>query len=313
LPPMQSPFLWLNGEYVAWDEATMHLTDASAAGMTTVFEGIRGYTNPHTGAFNIPLLPEHWDRFAQSLKVMGVENPYTAEDFTAATLGLLERNGVTVDSYIRPIGYLTGGGSFLTDGPSFIAIYTRPYASHLGSGKHQAVAVSSWTRIADNSMPPRLKATPNYHNSRLAMRQALRDGYDGAIMLNNQGTVAEGPGSCLFMLRGGVAYTTPVTAGILESITRAFMIRLLPDALGVPVVERAIDRTELYVCDEIFFCGTGAEVTPVSSVDRFTVGNGGIGPVTARVEQLYHDILRGLEPAYAHVLTTYQPAAVAAD
>lgn len=313
MAPTQSPYLWLNGEYLAWDDATMHLTDASNAGMTTVFEGIRGYTDPRTGAINIPLLPEHWARFANSLKVMGIDNPYTAEDFTAATLGLLERNGVTVDSYIRPIGYQTGGGSFLSSGDSFIAIYTRPHPTALLTGRHQAVCVSSWTRISDNAMPARLKATPNYHNSRLAMREAARDGYDGAIMLNSQGTVAEGPGACIFMIRDGVAYTPPVTASILESITRAFMIELLPRALGVPVVERAIDRTELYIADELFFCGTGAEVTPISSVDRFTVGEGGIGPITARVERLYHDILRGLEPAYAHRLTSYQPAAVAAD
>lgn len=230
-----------------------------------------------------------------------------------AALGLLERNGVTVDSYIRPIGYTTGGGSFLSQGPSHIAISTRPQPSHLLSGRHQAVRVSSWTRISDNAMPVRLKATPNYHNSRLAMREAQRDGYDGAIMLNARGTVAEGPGACLFMIRGGVASTPPVTASILESITRGFMLQLLPEALGVPVVERDIDRTELYIADELFFCGTGAEVTPISSVDRFTIGTGGIGPLTAKIERLYHDIVRGLAPAYSGVLTTYRPAAVAAE
>jgi branched-chain amino acid aminotransferase len=304
------PYLWLDGAYVAWGEATMHITEAAAAGMTTVFEGIRGYTNPETGAVNIPLLGPHWERFAHSLKVMGLDNPYTAEDFTDAVLGLLERNDVRVDSYIRPIGYMAGGAGFLHSGETHIAISTRPYGSHLLSGMHQAVCVSSWTRISDTAMPPRLKAQPNYHNSRLAMNEARRNGYDGAIMLNSRGTVAEGPGACVFVIRKGVAVTPPVTAGILESITRGFMIEMLPLALGIPVVEREIDRTELYVADEIFFCGTGAEVTPVSSVDRFTIGGGGIGPLTTRVERFYHDVIRGLLPDYAQYLTTFYPAAV---
>lgn len=317
MPPTQSPYLWLDGEFVAWDEASMHITDAAMAGMTTVFEGIRGYTNPQTGALNIPLLPEHWARFIHSIKVMRLENPFSPADLTAATLALLERNEATTDTYIRPIAYMTGGLGFLgrarggaSDAVSHIAIYTRPNPSQLLTGRHQSVRVSSWMRIPDNAMPARLKAQPNYHNSRLAMLEAGLDGYDGAIMLNSQGKVAEGPGACIVLIRNGIAYTPPVTASILESITRAFLIRLLPDALGVPVVERDIDRTELYVADEIFFCGTGAEVTPVSSVDHYPVGAGGIGPITARVEQLYHDVVRGLRPDYQRVLTTYQPAAV---
>src|SRR5581483_406695 len=151
-------------------------------------------------------------------------------------------------------------------------------------------------------MPPRIKAAPNYHNSRLALLQARADGYDNALLLSSDGKVTEGPGYCLFMVRGGRLITPPVTSGILESVTRDSLIQLAP-SLGLEVVEREIDRTELYVADELFFCGSAAEVTPILSVDRIAVGDGAAGPHTRAVREAYMAVVHGLVPERAGWLT----------
>jgi branched-chain amino acid aminotransferase len=147
-------------------------------------------------------------------------------------------------------------------------------------------------------MSPRVKCLSNYQNSRLAAVEAKQNGYDQPILLNVQGKVTEGGGACLFLVRDGVAITPSATSGILESVTRSTVLRLCEDALGIPIREREVDRTELYIADEVFFCGTGAEILPVSSVDGYTVGDGEIGPLTARIEGLFHDIVRGRHPVY---------------
>jgi branched-chain amino acid aminotransferase len=154
------------------------------------------------------------------------------------------------------------------------------------------VQVSSWTRISDASMPPRIKAAPNYHNSRLALLQARADGYDNALLLSNDGKVTEGPGYCIFLVRGGKLITPPVTSGILESVTRDSLMQMAP-GLGLEVVEREIDRTELYVADELFFCGSAAEVTPILSVDRITIGDGAAGPRTQAMREAYMAAVHG--------------------
>jgi branched-chain amino acid aminotransferase len=159
--------------------------------------------------------------------------------------------------------------------------------------------ISSWSRITDNVMPPRVKASSNYLNSRYASEEARRNGYDIALILNPNGKVAEAPGACLMLVRDGKIITPTVTSGILESITRATLIQLCRDVLNVEVIEREVDRTELYVAQEAFLCGTGAEITPIASVDRFTLGDGNIGAITARVENLYHDLVRGIDARYA--------------
>ena len=160
--------------------------------------------------------------------------------------------------------------------------------------------ISTWIRVGDNQLSPRVKCISNYQNSRLALIEAKRNGFDQPILLNQAGKVTEGPASCLFLVRDGVMITPSLTSGVLESITRTALIRLCREELGLTVQERDVDRTELYVADEIFFCGTGAEMLPVSSIDHFQVGDGGVGPLTSRLEHVFHDVVRGIHPGYSN-------------
>ena len=291
-------YIWWDGRLVPWDQATIHVTQAHWSAIGAVFEGIKAYKNPHTGELYVFRLKEHLRRLGQSMKMAGLKPRWSEAELGQAVLDLLRANNRQDDTYIQPVAYPAGSGrafSRADEVATSLYITLRPFESHLLTDYRINVCVSSWVRISDNAMPPRIKAVPNYWNSRLATREAQADGYDGAVILNAAGKVAEGPGACLFIIRDGVAFTPPVTASILESITRATLIILLREALGVPVVEREVDRTELYICDEAFFCGTAAEVTPIASVDRFPVGDGQVGPVTRRLQQLYHDVVRGID------------------
>ena len=293
--------IWMDGALTASAGAVVPVTDAAFIGMTTVFEGIRGYWNSEERRLYVFRVDAHLERFAESMKIMRMQPRHSPAELKQAILDLVDANRPAEDSYIRPIAWLEPGnhpesrpGHFVPQ-PTHIAINLRSNPSRLLSGSMQNVCVSSWTRIADNIMPARLKAQANYHNSRLATTEAHIDGYDGAILLNQQGKVAEGPGACLMLVRRGVVVTPPVTAGILESVTRDTLMQLLRTELGIPVVEREIDRTELYVASEAFYCGTGFEITPIASIDRYTLGTGSLGPVTARIERLYHDLVRGID------------------
>jgi branched-chain amino acid aminotransferase len=163
--------------------------------------------------------------------------------------------------------------------------------------------VSSWRRIEDDVLPPRVKAFSNYHNSRLAAIEATANGYDRTLLLNGRGKVTEGPGSCVALVRHGAVITPSLTSGVLESITRASLLRLLPEALDIPMLEREVDRTELYVADELFYMGTGWEVLPIYEVDRIRVGEGRMGPVTAAIDRAYHDVVYGIDRRYREWLT----------
>jgi branched-chain amino acid aminotransferase len=176
-------------------------------------------------------------------------------------------------------------------------------ASHLKSGMTQTARVSSWRRISEDVMPPRVKNLSNYRNSQLASIEARADGYDTGLLLNHQGKVSEGPGACVMLVNGDTLVTPDLGSGILESITRDALIVLAREVLGMKVIEREVDRTELYLAGEVFTCGTAAEITPIVSVDKFTVGNGGIGEVTHALEAAFDDVLRGRDARYAHWLT----------
>lgn len=296
-------FVWLNGDLVPWDEATIHVTSMGASGGVAVFEGIKAHTSPDGQQLYVFALAQHLRRLADSMKMMRMACPWSEAELFEATLALLRRNRTAEDVYIRPVAYFSGL-DYLTfadelDQAPEVLIWTRPFASRLGSGRVISCQVSSWTRITDNQMPPRIKCMSNYQNNRLAALEARVNGYDSAILLGPDGKVAEGPGACLFIIRDGVALTPPVTGGILESVTRGVVMRLLREALDVPVIERPIDRTELYVAREAFFCGTGAEIQPIGSIDRLPVGDGGVGPVTGRLERLYQDVLRGVDERFA--------------
>jgi branched-chain amino acid aminotransferase len=296
-------YLWWNGERRRWEDATVHVTDLGWSTVGAVFEGIRAYWDERAEELYVFRLREHLDRLVRSTKLVRLALNYSVEELTEAIVDLLRVNETREDTYIRPLVYTgnTGGKRFAqigTDGE--VLINTHPMPSHLMTGMTQTANVSSWTRISEGVMPPRVKNLSNYRNGQLAGIEARLDGYDIGFMLNPQGKVAEAPGACVALVRDGVLITPDTTSGILESITRDALLILAREALGLSVVERDVDRTELYLADEVFTCGTAAEITPVVAIDHYPIGDGSIGPVTRRLEQVFHDVLRGREERYEH-------------
>jgi len=294
-------YLWLDGELIPWGEATVHITDLGWVGVGSVFEGIKAYRNDILDRVYIFRLRDHLRRFSESMRLVELEQRFSPEQLGTAVVELLRANEVRQDTYTRPFAFASRG-RYLSRGSSEsvtrVLISTFPFESRLKTDHAVHCCVSSWTRISDNVMPPRIKAVANYWNGRLAGNEAKRNGYDGAILLNERRKVAEGPGACLMLVRRGHVITPPVTAGILDSITRQTLIQLVRAELDIEVVEREVDRTELYLAEEAFFCGTGAEVRPILSVDRFTLGDGQIGPRTRQIGALYHGVVRGIHSRY---------------
>ncbi len=304
-------YLWFNGEIVPWEQATLHATDTIWSSIQTVFEGIRAYWNDEQETMYVFRLREHLQRLEQSMRLMRMPSPYRPMDLLRDLPPLIQRNEVREDSYIRAVSFPTErrmASKADEEVPNLLAD-TAPLASHLGEDRVRHLMVSSYTRISENVMPPRVKTMGNYRNSDLTMREAQLAGYDGGIQLNRLGEVAESSWSCVFIVRDGTLITPDLNSDVLESITRDTLVELARDVLGLPVSERRIGRTELYVADEAFLCGTAAEIQPVGSVDRYTLGDGGIGPITRRLRTLYDDVVRGKDARYAHWRT---PAPVAA-
>jgi branched-chain amino acid aminotransferase len=301
--PQEPPrYIWMSGKRVEWDKALVHASTLGWSAISMVFEGIRGYWNPEAEQLHIFQLDAHIKRLLQSMKIMRMLSPWPEEELARSIVELVKANEFKGDIYLQPTAYfgeLTPGYMAVLERPGEIVVFNRKTTSVLGTGRAVSCGVSSWTRISDNVMPPRVKAIANYQNSRYVADESSRHGYDFGIILNPQGKVSEISYACLYIIRDGVAITPPVTAGILESITRNVAMRLLEQELGVPVVERDIDRTELYIADEAFICGTGAEVQAIGSIDHYQIGDGQTGPTVTRLEQLHHDIMRGRNSRYA--------------
>lgn len=298
---MESPkHLWWNGEQRAWGECNVHVTEVGWSTVGAVFEGIRAYWNAEQGELYVFRLEEHIERLLRSQKLVKLPIHYDKATLVAAALNLLAANEVRQDTYIFPLAYTSDSRRNRYDRPGFdseLYITTRPMPSHLGTGMTMTARVSSWRRISEDVMPPRAKNISNYRNGQLARMEASADGYDTAILLNHNGNVSEAPGACLMFIRDGVLVTPDLTSGILESITRDAILKIARD-LGIPIQERIVDRTELYLADEVFLCGTAAEVSPITSIDHYTIGEGAIGPVTKQLDMIYENILRGRESTY---------------
>jgi len=295
-------YIWWNGERRRWEDATVHVTELGWSTVGAVFEGMRAYWNEEQEELYVFRLDEHLARLERSMRLVRLDNPYSLADLRQATLDLLQANETREDTYIRPLAYAaeTSGKRFSQVGfASALLINTSPMPTHLGTGVTQTAKVSSWRRISEDVMPPRAKNLSNYRNSQLASSEARLDGYDTAVLLNTGGTVAECPGSCIMLVRDGQLITPDLTSSILESITRDALIQLARNDLGIEVVERPVDRTELYLADEVFSCGTAAEITPIVSIDHYKVGSGEIGPVTKSLERLFLDVLKGRERDHA--------------
>ena len=292
-------YILMNDELVRFDDARVHVLSPAAKYGSTVFEGLRGYWNPEQRTLHLFRVREHLERLMYGLKVMRFQHDYTVERFSQALVRMLEANQLEDDVRIRVAVYLDGTGLYNSLGPVGYFCSATPRASGAIEGKAKTAGVASWRRIGDDSVPPRLKVAGNYQNSRLGMIEANAAGYDEAIFLTAAGKVAEGAGACLAMVRDGVLVTPDITSGILESVTRATLLELSRAELGIPVVERAIDRTEFYACDELFLLGTGAEIEPLTAVDSLPVGEGAVGPVTRRLWDIYEAIVRGTTNARA--------------
>ena len=305
-PPVSPKYLWHAGELVEWDQAMVHVSMLGWTAISAVFEGIRAYWDPDQQELHIFQLDAHLKRLFQSMKIMRMSSPHSREELTQAISSLLRANEYQEDVYIQPLAYFAGGiPGYLAvlEQPGVVLMTTRPAPSNLASPKVVHCNISSWSRISDNVMPPRAKAITNYQNSRYVSTESRINGYDFGIILNQDGKVSEASYACIFIIRDGVAITPLISSGILESITRESLKQLLEQEMNVPVVEREVERTELYIADEVFICGTSVELQPVGTVDRYQVGDGQIGPVTARLQSLYHRVVRGGHPGYTHWCT----------
>ncbi len=286
-------YLFQNGKVVPFADAKIHILSPAAKYGTGVFEGIRGYWNEDEEEMYVFKLKEHLDRLQFSMKVIGLDETPTNQYMHDSLLELLRVNEFRETVHIRMTVFIEGEGDQGATGPVGFTIAALPRPLPKAISKGVTAQVSSWTRIADNSMPARVKCNANYNNGRLATLQAKRDGYQSAILLNSRGKVAEGPGMCFFMIRDGKPVTPSATNDILESITRRTLIEIFDEYLGLQTNERDVDRTEMYDAEEAFFCGTGWEITPIISVDQLAVGNGEVGPMAKKLQDVYFDLAKG--------------------
>ncbi|MBV9323064.1 MAG: branched-chain amino acid transaminase [Chloroflexi bacterium] len=272
---------------------------------TACFEGIRAYWNAAHEQLYVLQAEPHYARLRRSAAILRLDVPHSNQELVDLTLEILRRNQSRTDTYIRPLVFISEEeiGVRLHGLKRSFLIYTAPMGEYIDTQGGIRCATSSWRRVADSAIPARAKITGAYVNSALAKSEALENGFDEAIMLTHDGHVSEGSAENLFMVRDGVFVTPSVTEDILEGITRALLMGLIRDELGLPVVERSIDRTELYACDELFLCGTGAQVSAVVEVDRRKIGNGAVGTLTRRLQEIYFRAVRGEEPRYRDWLT----------
>lgn len=296
------PIAYFEGAYVPVEEAKISvLTHAFNYG-TGLFEGIRGYYAADENNVLVFRLPEHVDRMMRNARLMCMDIPEDQAAIEEICLELIRRSGFREGVYIRPIIYKNelSLGPTVKGVTSSMCCYIIKLGDYCDIESGLDVAVSSWRRLSDNAIPSRVKSTGSYINSSLAATEAKQAGFHEAIFLRENGTVAEGSAMNLFLIRDNVLYTSPPNADILVGITRNTIIQLAREVLKLEVIERDIGRTELYVCDELFFSGTGAQVAPVRSVDRRIIGEGKPGPITKKLQDVYFDVVQGKVPEYRH-------------
>jgi branched-chain amino acid aminotransferase len=299
-----SKYIWLDGEMVPWEDASVHVLSHGLHYGTGVFEGIRAYETPEGTA--IFRLPEHMARLHRSAKAYGIPLAHSVDDLIDAACQVISVNELE-SGYIRPLAFYELGAIGLNPAASVVKtmIAAWRWGAYLGDegvAKGIRVRVSSWRRIHQSSFVPIAKGTGQYLNSVMAKQEAVATGYDEALLLNMDGNISEGSGENLFLVRDDVLLTPPIASGILDGITRASVIQLLTDE-GVTVREAALTRGDLYAADELFFTGTAAEVTPIREVDDRSVGTGEPGPITRRAQDLFAQAVTGKLPAYRSWLT----------
>jgi branched-chain amino acid aminotransferase len=300
--PAEHPNTWVffAGDFARYHDAKLGLMTHALHYGTAVFEGIRAYWNAKKEQLYLLQAAAHFDRMQRSANVMRMKLPYTTEELVNFTLELLRRNQFKSDVYVRPLLYTSSEeiGVRLHNLDRGFFIYATPFGNYVEIEGGIRCMVSTWRRVPDQALPARAKISGAYAQSALAKSEAIEAGYDEAIVLSVDGHVSEGSAENLFMLKDGVFATPPVTDDILEGVTRQLLIKMIKDELNLDVFERSIDRTELYTCDELFLCGTGAQISPVVEVDRRPVGNGKVGEFTQELQNIYFNAVRGDTPKY---------------
>ncbi len=284
---------FVEGQFVPLEDAKISIMTHAFLYGTAVFEGIRAYYNKDQDELFIFRAHDHFRRFKNSCRLLKIELPLNETQLVDLTVDLLQQNEFHEDVYIRPVGYKSSRriGLKLDDQNDFL-LFSVPMGSYLSREHPLRLMVSSWRRIEDNAIPARSKINGSYVNLALAANEARENGFDEAILLNEDGSVSEAAGMNLFIVRDGTLITAPVTDNVLEGITRDTIFQIATN-LKVPHIERTIDRSELYIADELFLCGTGAEVSAAGFVDNRPVGTGEVGPITSQIQKSYFQIVRG--------------------
>lgn len=293
------------GGFRSYEDAKIGLLTHGLQYGTGCFEGIRGYWVPEDRELYLVQLREHYERLAISAKILMMQLPLSVDELVRLTAELVIRNGFETNVYIRPCIFKAAEdvGVRLHNVPDAFAIIPIPFTRYLDSSEGLKAGVSSWRRADDSAAPPRAKITGLYVNSALAKSEAVMNGFDEAIMLSHDGHVSEGSAENIFMVKRGVLYTPDPSQNVLEGCTRRSIMEIAEREFHVPIVERSIDRSELYGADELFFTGTAAGVMHIRSVDYRIIGDGSIGPVTKRLGEFYERVVRGKEAAYERWLT----------
>jgi branched-chain amino acid aminotransferase len=300
-----TPYAYFQKQIMPLSEAKIGIMTHAFNYGTGVFEGIRGNWNDEQGQIYVFRLKEHFDRLRKSCRIMQIEMPYSNEELTSIVTQLVEMSEFREDIYLRPLAYKSSEvlGVRLHDLEDDLLVFVAPFGPYLDIEKGARCMTSSWRRVADTGIPARAKTTGIYANSALAKTEAQLNGFDEAIMLDERGHISEGSGENIFIIMNGKIYTPPPSADILVGITRDTVMTLAREELGIEVIERDIDRTELYTADECFMTGTAAHVTPVVEFDRRPIGTGKMGEITGEMVRLYFDIIKGNNPRYAHWCT----------
>ena len=296
--------IWLKGEILNVNDAKINVLSPTSQFGLNVFEGIPCYWNEDENQLYAFRLDDHYNRLLRSAKLLQLDCKYTKEDFTKALKDVIKANEYDENLSVRQTLFVDGFGSWGSEGPveMFVAPIPRGRTSAEYNKKGLNCCITSWRRISDETLSPRIKCGANYINSRVGQREALRNGYDTCLFLNEVGKVAEGPGSCFFMIKDNTVITPQLTDSVLESITRDTVIQLAKH-MGYKVIERSIDRTELYTCDEAFLCGSAMEITPVLSIDRYTIGNGDTGNIRKNIHLKYLDAVQGKDKEFKQWVT----------
>lgn len=287
-------FVYMDGKYIEKEKATIPVMTHGFLYGTSIFEGIRAYYNEEEKQLYAFRVPEHYERLYKSAKIMHMTPTHTVEEYCKITKDLLQKNNYHTTVYIRPTMYKSAEkiGTNMINTPDSFLIFTVPMGDYVDTKKGLKVCVSNWRRTSDNAIPPRAKIGGAYANPALIATDARLAGFDDAIVLDEAGSVTEGSAMNLFLVEDGKLITTPTTDNILKGITRDTIFELAKD-LGIETEVRPVDRTELYLVDEAFYCGTGAQVSPIVNIDNRDLGDGKVGPISTKLQDLYFDVVCG--------------------